>query len=204
MGMTSRPPSASCSTYSAGRLRAPAVTTITSNGGGDTAAIDVAENTTTVTTVTADDIDGDTPTFGITGGADSALFERCIKPYDLALMNEMDRACAFNILHVCDYWSGYRDLSAFVDYPGHVLSMPHDVGTAEQSGAEALFDRPLMGGLDRHGVIASGPEPAIVDAVRSVLADAPPRFFLGADCTLPGDVSWDNIRTAVTAAHQAH
>ena len=48
---------------------------ITSNGGGDTATISVAENTTAVTTVTADDPDnGDSVTFSISGGADSGKF----------------------------------------------------------------------------------------------------------------------------------
>ena len=46
---------------------------ITSDGGGATAAVNVAENTTAVTTVTADDPDN-TPTFSIVGGADQALF----------------------------------------------------------------------------------------------------------------------------------
>ncbi|MCP4410660.1 MAG: DUF4347 domain-containing protein, partial [Gammaproteobacteria bacterium] len=47
---------------------------ITSDGGGATAAINVTENTTAVTTVTATDADLDTPTFSISGGADQALF----------------------------------------------------------------------------------------------------------------------------------
>jgi VCBS repeat-containing protein len=48
---------------------------ITSNGGGATAAINVAENTTAVTTVVATDADvGQTVTYSITGGADSAKF----------------------------------------------------------------------------------------------------------------------------------
>ena len=47
---------------------------ITSDGGGATATINVAENTTAVTTVTATDADlpADTLTYTITGGADSA------------------------------------------------------------------------------------------------------------------------------------
>ncbi len=49
---------------------------ITSNGGGATASVNVAENTTAVTTVTA--TDGDQPaqvlTYSIAGGADAALF----------------------------------------------------------------------------------------------------------------------------------
>jgi hypothetical protein len=47
---------------------------ITSNGGGDTAAINVPENTTAVTTVTATDLDNDTLTFGLAGGADQSKF----------------------------------------------------------------------------------------------------------------------------------
>lgn len=50
--------------------------TITSNGGGVTAAISVAENSTTVTTVTATDADlpAQTLTYSISGGADAAKF----------------------------------------------------------------------------------------------------------------------------------
>lgn len=48
---------------------------ITSNGGGATATMSVAENQTAVTTVTSTDEDtGDSKTFSITGGADGALF----------------------------------------------------------------------------------------------------------------------------------
>src|SRR5205085_8202406 len=48
---------------------------ITSNGGGDIAAVSVAENHTAVTTVTATDSDGPTLTFSVIGGADQALFQ---------------------------------------------------------------------------------------------------------------------------------
>lgn len=47
---------------------------ITSNGGGSTASISIAENSTAVTTVTATDADLDTLTYSIVGGADQAKF----------------------------------------------------------------------------------------------------------------------------------
>ncbi|HHJ40449.1 MAG: hypothetical protein AXA67_08385 [Methylothermaceae bacteria B42] len=47
---------------------------ITSNGGGATAAVNVAENQTPVTTVTATDMDSASLTYGIAGGADNAKF----------------------------------------------------------------------------------------------------------------------------------
>jgi Ca2+-binding RTX toxin-like protein len=48
---------------------------ITSNGGGDTASVSVAENTSAVTTVTSSDVDaGSSATYSIVGGADAAKF----------------------------------------------------------------------------------------------------------------------------------
>jgi serralysin len=47
---------------------------ITSNGGGTTASVSIAENTTGVTTVTATDVDGPSLTYSIAGGADAAKF----------------------------------------------------------------------------------------------------------------------------------
>jgi Cadherin domain/RTX calcium-binding nonapeptide repeat (4 copies) len=47
---------------------------ITSNGGGDTAAISIAENGTTVTTVTSGDPEGAARVYSIAGGADAAKF----------------------------------------------------------------------------------------------------------------------------------
>ena len=55
---------------------APQAPQITSNGGGATASINVPENTTAVTTVTATDADvGDSKTFSLGGGADAAKFQ---------------------------------------------------------------------------------------------------------------------------------
>ena len=54
-----------------GTISAP---TITSNGGGDTASVNAAENQTAVTTVTATDPDSTTLTYSISGGLDASLF----------------------------------------------------------------------------------------------------------------------------------
>ena len=135
--------------------------------------------------------------------SDRALFDTFIRPFDLAVMGEAERGCPFNILHVCDYAGEYGDLSRFRDYPGHVVSCPLKVGGRSLSLAEAqrLFGRPVMGGLDRHGAIATGGEAAIRAEVEGVLRDAPERVILGADCTVPADTPWANLRTAIETAH---
>ena len=134
---------------------------------------------------------------------DSSLFAQYVKPYDLAVMNEINRACPFNILHICDYTGGYDDMTPFLDYPGHVVNCPLGVGSRTMTPREAaqFFDRPYMGGLDRHGIIATGTQAEIVSTVQDVLRDAPERFILGADCTLPGDIEWTKIAAAISTAH---
>lgn len=136
------------------------------------------------------------------------LFSECIKPFDLALMEEIDRSCIFNILHICDYIGEYDDLTPFLDYPGHVINFGHRLGSKKITGKEIsrIFDRPFMGGMDRNDVMASGSEADIKKSVEEVLANKPDRFILGADCTLPGEIDqktlWQNAKTAITAAHE--
>jgi uroporphyrinogen decarboxylase len=133
-----------------------------------------------------------------------STFERYVKPYDLAVMREIDRSCAFNILHVCDYHGGYHDLEPFLDYPGHVVNCSLELGTGRITPAQAseFFGRPYMGGMDRHGALASGTQDQIRRAAEEVLRQAPDRFILGADCTVPSDIDWDNLRTAIDTAHR--
>ncbi len=133
---------------------------------------------------------------------DPGIFTNYIKPWDLELM-ERTRGCPFNILHICDYHDGYASLEPYRDYPGQVVNCSLTVGTNRLSADEVsrLFGRPFMGGLDRHGVISTGPKEAIVEAVGTVLRSKSDKFLLGADCTLPDDVDWDNLKVAIDLAH---
>ncbi|MFO7632231.1 MAG: uroporphyrinogen decarboxylase family protein, partial [Caldilinea sp.] len=62
---------------------------------------------------------------------------------------------------------------------------------------------PFMGGLERLGIIGKGTPEQIRAAVNAALAAAPERFILGADCTVPGQTPWDNLRLAIQIAHEA-
>jgi uroporphyrinogen decarboxylase len=136
--------------------------------------------------------------------ADPSLFAQYVKPYDLAVMEEINRTCLFNILHICDYCGGYTDLTPFLDYPGDVVNCTMKLGaqTLTPRDVAQMFERPTMGGIDRHGTIVTGSRDEIKTMVRAVLQDAPERFILGADCTLPGDINWDNIKTTITTTHE--
>ena len=133
---------------------------------------------------------------------DTDLFEELVKPTDLAVWDEI-ASCRFNILHICDYEGAYDDLTPFLGYPGHVVNCSLEVGhnrvTPEQ--VSDLFDRPFMGGLERTGVLATGAPADVRRAAKEVLASAPDRFILAADCTVPAETAWDNLRAAIDVAH---
>jgi uroporphyrinogen decarboxylase len=134
---------------------------------------------------------------------DQSIFQKYIKPTDLAVWDELSQ-CQFNILHVCDYEGGYDDLTPFLEYPGHVVTSSLKIGdrTLTPKEASQMFGRPFMGGLERKGVLATGNLEEIRNTAADVLAEAPERFILAADCTVPGDTPWENLRAAVETAHR--
>ena len=133
-----------------------------------------------------------------------ALFTNYVKPYDLVSMNEINKSCHFNILHVCDYVAPYSGYEAHYDYPGHVVNANTRLIDRQISGQEITkaFKRPFMGGIDRHGIIGSGTPAQLEAEIRKVVKSAPNRFILGADCTVEADTSWDRLKQAISVAHQ--
>jgi uroporphyrinogen decarboxylase len=133
----------------------------------------------------------------------TGLFEQCVKPSDLLVMNEINRSCPFNILHICDYHAPYADLTPFLDYPGHVINASLHLGERVLTPQEIsdMFGRPFMGGLERKAILATGTPEEAGQAAVAALRQKSARFILGADCTVPGGTSWDNLRAAVAAAH---
>ena len=134
---------------------------------------------------------------------DPAIFADYIKPYDLLIWERIDAACEFNILHVCDYHDKYADMKPYIDYPGEIINCALQLTDRTISVAEVIemFDRPYMGGMDRHGIITNGSQQQIRDRAFDVMDANPQIAVLGADCTLPADIDWDNIKVAIEAAH---
>jgi uroporphyrinogen decarboxylase len=132
------------------------------------------------------------------------IFKDYVKPYDLVSMKEIQKACAFNILHVCDYVAPYANYDAVYDYPGHVINCNSKLTDKSLVAAEIVrtFKRPYMGGLDRHGVIVKGTPEQVEAEIKRVVKAAPKQFILGADCTVAGDTDWTRLHHAISVAHR--
>lgn len=136
--------------------------------------------------------------------ADRALFNRVIKNYDMLIQKEVAQLTPVNILHVCDYEGDYAEFgSRFQDYPGQIVNVPLTAEGKPLSLSQAadLFKRPVMGGLDRHGVLSTGTPAEVKKVVELVLKDAPARVILGANCTVRTDIPVQNLQTAIQTAH---
>jgi hypothetical protein len=109
----------------------------------------------------------------------------------------------FNILHVCDYVAPYADYAAYYDYPGHVVNCNVKLLDRRVSAQEisSRFNRPFMGGMDRHGIIAAGSRAEVESEIRKFVRPAPKPFMLGADCTVEANTDWNRLRQAISVAH---
>jgi uroporphyrinogen decarboxylase len=134
---------------------------------------------------------------------DPAIFDIAIKPYDLILMNEINDHCQFNILHVCDHSLDYEKFSHVTDYPGDIVNCPLNLDKTKitMKAASKMFKRPYMGGLERLGILATGTPEQVKEKTKTVLSEAPDQFMLGADCTVPSETPWDNLKAAIDTAH---
>jgi uroporphyrinogen decarboxylase len=137
--------------------------------------------------------------------ADRSLFNRTIKNYDMLLYKETAQLVPYNIMHICDYDGSYEDFNArFQDYPGKVINVPLSADGKPLSLRQAagLFGRPVMGGLDRHGILSTGSPEEVKKAALDALKDAPANVILGADCTVSPKTPIENLRMAIRTAHE--
>jgi uroporphyrinogen decarboxylase len=119
------------------------------------------------------------------------------------IMEEINQSCPFNVLHICDYHAGYANMDVFTDYPGDIVNCSLRLEGKKLDGREVekMFNRPFMGGLDRKGFIATGNSDEIAEKITILLEDIPDHYILAADCTVPSDTPWDNLRSAIRTAH---
>lgn len=132
------------------------------------------------------------------------FFEEIIKPLDLQLMNLCQQDSKLTILHICDWEGDYDNLNKYIDYPGDIVNTPlHlDGKPFTLRDGEKLFGRPVLGGLEKEGIIVKESTDRVTKVVHEIIANAPEgRLMIGADCTVSA-APIENIHAAVKAAHQ--
>ena len=135
------------------------------------------------------------------------IWKEHVREWDKHVSEVANEIGEINILHICDYGTPFKNaeaLYAFTDYPASIINVPlnfSDGSTLNLKEAQQRFGRPIFGGLERLGVIATGTIEEAKKAVDKVLENAPQNFILGADCTVPGDTDWEKLRAVIDYAH---
>lgn len=132
---------------------------------------------------------------------DEATFNRYLKPFEVQFLNEVGKHTDQIILHVC---KSEPRLAPYADYPANAVNWAeHDSDTSLGAG-HALFGKTVLGGLKSHtGVLVDGSEEEIANAVQKIIKDFGRKsLILGADCTLPTDISLSRVRKAIDAARR--
>ncbi len=129
-------------------------------------------------------------------------FNAYIRPRDIAILNAASGRKGFNVLHMC---KDHLDLNRFVGYPCDVVNwstFEHNISLEE--GRKLFPGRTILGGFDdRSGVLVDGTMEEIKSFAKDVVKRmGHTRFILGADCTLPTEISRERIRAAVQAGRE--
>ncbi|MEX1021277.1 MAG: uroporphyrinogen decarboxylase family protein [Litorilinea sp.] len=124
-----------------------------------------------------------------------------IKPYDLRVLQAIEGRGELNVLHIC---KDQVRLDLYADYPAHAVNWAVSEQNPSLIEGRALFNRPILGGVDYRGPIVEGPSAAIEAEVHATIREFGTQgLLLGADCTLPTHTPYEHIRTAVAATATA-
>jgi len=123
------------------------------------------------------------------------LFEKFIKPIEIDLLQDVKNE-GIVVLHIC---KDNPRLPMLKDYPAHVVNWAvHSGEYSLNDGAKIFSDKIIMGGFDnQRGTLLTGSNEEIRQEMIEIAgAVGRERLIIGADCTLPGTVSIEQIKSA--------
>ncbi|GMO38871.1 MAG: uroporphyrinogen decarboxylase family protein [Termitinemataceae bacterium] len=127
----------------------------------------------------------------------SAMFDDVVASSDKIVLNAVkDRS---NILHICGYEGHKNNLGDFVDYPAAAINWASCFeGISLKKGRDIFKGKTVLGGFDNtvKGVLYKGNRNEIEAETARLLEDfgSTKNLILGADCTLPRDISIEHIK----------
>jgi uroporphyrinogen decarboxylase len=145
--------------------------------------------------------------FSEPGRFEKAAWEKLVGAGDRAVMAAAAKKGGRNILHICGEpeYQFRTQPEWFKDYPAAIVNWSvKDTGLSLKAG-KALFEKPILGGMNNKGNVLKGSDEEIRAEVAQVLKSVEPEgFMLGADCTIQGQgISHQKMKVAVDAAHGA-
>ncbi|MGT2710796.1 uroporphyrinogen decarboxylase family protein [Streptococcus oriscaviae] len=127
-----------------------------------------------------------------------------LAPSEVSLLETVNHLHKQSILHICGYEGAKNNLFLFTDYPAQVINWAvgaEGVGLAE--GRQLFGGKTVLGGFDntKNGLLYKGSQADIETETKRLIEQAGRQgLILGADCTLPSDISPQRIHWVRQAA----
>ena len=125
-------------------------------------------------------------------------YRKYITPSDKAVLSHANKFSPYNILHCCGWAGDPNHLEDWQDYSAKVINWAAYIEKMDMVAGRAFFGgKTVLGGCDNRkgGVLYSGTKAEVQTFIRKLLAsfDSDTGYMIGADCTLPGDISMERI-----------
>jgi uroporphyrinogen decarboxylase len=131
-------------------------------------------------------------------GISDEVYRRYITPADKIVLDAANSVSDNNMLHICGYEGNRNNLKDFTDYKAKVYNWAVNVEGISLEEGRALFKgASVLGGYanNRTDILNAGTKEEIQNLAEKIVRDFGKKGLLvGADCTVPGDISWDHLR----------
>lgn len=125
-------------------------------------------------------------------------YRRLVSPAELDVLNYANTLSENNILHCCGWAGDANRVEVWQNYPAKAINWAVYVENLPlKEGKEFFGGRCVLGGFDnrKEGVLYSGSREEVETEVEKLLSSAGKTgVILGADCTLPSDISTERLQ----------
>ena len=132
------------------------------------------------------------------------LYAEVIAPSELSVLVSANAAGGTNILHICGYEGAKNNLALFKNYPAKVINFASVVeGISLKKGKDIFGGKAVIGGFEntKKGLLYTGSKEDIQKETKRLIKEAGKTgIILGADCTVPKDISFDRFEWVREAA----
>lgn len=131
-------------------------------------------------------------------------FAEVIEPFDKAILQASKEAGGINFLHMCKENLNLKRYEGYMDLVDVVNWGIYETDVTLEEGKKLFPNTTIMGGLaNRSGVMVEGSIEQLQAVTKQIIRDyGKTSFILGADCTLPTEISYERIRAIVEATRE--
>ena len=131
-------------------------------------------------------------------------FTDLVAPLDKMIMGSVKSAGGYCFLHICKKNLAMNRYESYTDFFDVVNWGVYEVPMTLEQGKAIFPGKTVMGGLaNRSGILVEGSIEELQLIVKEIIVGmGKVNFILGADCTLPTNLSSERIRAAVMAARE--